>query len=136
MTQKEPDWTPRPEAIAALAELLPEMASPTTDRWHEPPPGDDGVLTLPHMLSDRVENEFVERAYAHKWVYDFDWPAWQDEAQRLHKDPSALHAATIDTLRKLITTYVRKERFCEGTLRSARHAGALTAILRRLADFA
>jgi hypothetical protein len=134
MPSDDATWTPTPEAIAALVELLPAMERPTTDRWHDSPPADDGTLFDSHLIPDPVEDQFVERAYEHDWVYSFDWPEWQDEAKRLSDDPSLLRDATIATLRKLITAHIRKERFCEGHLRSARHAGALTAILCRLRE--
>jgi hypothetical protein len=40
-------------------------------------------------------------------------------------------SATADELRKLLTVYVRAERFGDGTLENAFESGMLTAIVRR-----
>lgn len=62
----------------------------------------------------------------------FDWPAWQDEAQRF-LDPEVVMTASLDEVRRLLTLHVRKERFCDGHLDGVIRSGHLTALLQRLA---
>jgi hypothetical protein len=75
---------------------------------------------------------FLDALHKHGWLSPFDWTAWQDEAERYLKDPAALASADLDTLRKLLTLHVRKDRFCDGHLLEMFESGNITAILRRL----
>ena len=62
----------------------------------------------------------------------FDWPSWQKEAARLYDDPSLIDQADLETIRRLLTTHIRKDRFCEGHLASACESGHIVAVLKRL----
>ncbi len=68
--------------------------------------------------------------YQDGWVASFDWAAWKQspEAISLRDDRAALAAAAPEQLRKLLTTLMRQERFCEGTLAEAAASGLLAAI--------
>lgn len=84
-----------------------------------------------YVLSDEAR-KFMQALYNSGWVEPFDWTEWQDEAERFVNEPEAVAAADLDDLRRLLTTHVRKERFCEGHLACMLECGNLTAILRRL----
>jgi hypothetical protein len=62
----------------------------------------------------------------------FDWPSWQNEAERICADPSLIQKADLQTIRRLLTTHVRKERFCEGHLSSLCKSGHIVSVLKRL----
>ena len=62
----------------------------------------------------------------------FDWPSWQDVANCYFTDSAALESADLLTLRKLLTTHVRMERFVDGHLATVFESGHLVAILERL----
>lgn len=64
----------------------------------------------------------------------FDWPQWLGEAQALEREPKRLAQADLLTLRKLMTYYLRTERFTSGTLAQIVDNGQLLRILRRLAE--
>ncbi len=76
---------------------------------------------------------FVEAAYAHGWVTQFDWSAWQSEAERFVEDPELVRAAEVSEIERLITVHVRKERFCDGHLGAMVGCGHLGAVSGRLA---
>lgn len=63
----------------------------------------------------------------------FDWPQWIDQAQALDQNPSLVAEADLLTLRKLLTCYLRTERFTSGTLAHLVDSGKLLQILQRLA---
>lgn len=63
----------------------------------------------------------------------FDWPQWIDQAQALDQNPSLVAEADLLTLRKLLTCYLRTERFTSGTLPHLVDSGKLSQILQRLA---
>jgi len=86
-----------------------------------------------YSYSDEVLN-FVQDLYDNNIIYSFDWPAWQEEAERLHNDPEALASADLETLRKLLTVHVRKDRFSEGHLAAVIRDGHVLAILKRLEE--
>jgi O-acetyl-ADP-ribose deacetylase len=62
----------------------------------------------------------------------FDWPAWQDEALRICNEPGELERADLETIRKLLTLHLRKERFCEGHLAAVCEEGLMLRTLQRL----
>lgn len=84
--------------------------------WYEPGPEAEALL-----------------ADARAMITPFDWPAWASgpEGQALLGHPEAVASASADDLRKLLTVYVRSERFGDGTLEAAFASGMLTAITRR-----
>ena len=65
---------------------------------------------------------------------DFDWGAWQDEAIKYVQDPDLLSQADLDTLERLLTLHIRRDRFYDGHLAWAVESGHFTAILRQLQD--
>jgi hypothetical protein len=75
---------------------------------------------------------FISTIYDDGWIYLFDWSSWQKEAIKYLNDPSELESADLDTLRKLLTLHVRKERFCEGHMSEMIKSGHIVAILKRL----
>jgi len=64
----------------------------------------------------------------------FDWPSWQEEAARLYDDPSLISQANLETIRRLLTTHIRKDRFCQGHLACACESGHIVAVLKRLKE--
>ena len=61
----------------------------------------------------------------------FDWGSWHKEAKRFVEDPKALSEADELTLRRLLTTHARAERFSEGHFVEMLQSGHITTILRR-----
>ena len=88
--------------------------------------------TFPHFNLSAEADRFHRCLYDHNWIVSFDWPKWQEEAERLFESPEMLECADLETIRKLLTLHVRKERFCEGHLLGMFETGHLTKLLRRL----
>jgi len=76
---------------------------------------------------------FVQALHDNGWVEPFDWSEFQDEATGYFEDPSRLETVGLETIRKLLTLHVRKDRFCDGHFLEMLEAGQIQAILRRLA---
>jgi hypothetical protein len=83
-----------------------------------------------YSCSDEAER-FIKTVYDAGIVENFDWPEWQSEAERLVADSKALQSANLPVLRKLLTTHLRKDHFCEGHLGYVFENGHILAILRR-----
>lgn len=76
---------------------------------------------------------FIKAAYEADCVEEFDWTRWSetDHARKLLADPPQIDHADASTLIRLLTVYLRKDRFVDGALAKAFDQGALTRILRR-----
>ena len=104
--------------------------------WVPPEPIEGGVIRVGwYSLSPRAES-FIRDAYDAGWVFPFDWGAWAKSARgkELIGHPEAVAEASVDDLARLLTVYVRADRFADGTLADAFESGMLTAILRRARD--
>lgn len=104
--------------------------------WN-PPRNEDGtaVISLDNMwrLSEQAQ-EFTAALYENGWIADFDWPSWQDEAVKYVGSAEKMASADLETIRRLLTTHVRKDRFCDGHLAAMFENGHITALLRRLKE--
>jgi hypothetical protein len=87
---------------------------------------------FPQYAFSEEANRFISALG--KLVIVFDWPAWKEEATTLMENPDALRKADLPTLRKLITTHLRAERFNEGHLAAQFENGHLLGILERLRE--
>jgi hypothetical protein len=78
---------------------------------------------------------FLRVLYDHGWVTpSFDWTQWQDRAKEYVDSPDRIESADAETIQRLFTTHVRKERFCEGHLAALFESGHIVALLRRLPE--
>ena len=126
---------PDKEAFEAILRFLPVFEAPgyAFGEWEGGGEAEPGVFTLPHLSYSPECSEFLQALYTHGWIMlDFDWPHWQEEAGKYWNTPELVEGADLETLRKLLTTHVRKDRFCEGHLLEAFRGGQITAILRRI----
>ncbi|MHB2018685.1 MAG: DUF6508 domain-containing protein [Candidatus Xenobia bacterium] len=97
--------------------------------WIQPPAGQ-----MPYLRYHDTVNRFVAALYEHGWVDPtFNWTAWHGARQYVF-DPELLKQADVETLRRLLTTHVRQERFVEGHLANLFDQGYIVAILRRLRE--
>lgn len=133
----EPDGTASslPQRIDALLEFLPkfEAGGASAGDW-TPTQERDGCLTMPAFNLSPELAAFEQALYQYGWVAKFEWPDWQEKAARLVDSPESVRTADLETLQKLLTTHVRKERFCEGHLAAMFECGHITAILHRLKE--
>ena len=88
-------------------------------------------LFYPYVYS-RETSEFMSTIIKEEFTIVFDWVKWQEEAEKYFKEAELLKSADIMTLRKLMTMFLRKERFCSGFLNSVIDTGMILRILERL----
>jgi hypothetical protein len=121
------------DRLHRLAKHLPVLESPgfSFGAWVPSREREDGVIVLGWYEPSGAAEAFLGDLGG--WVTPFDWPAWASspEGQRLLGHPEAVASATAEDLGKLLTTYVRSERFGDGSLEAAFESGMLTAIARR-----
>lgn len=125
---------PRPKRVTAaqLDAILPYLQAfeKMGFKCGEWPDSNENVIPM-FDYSDPVA-QFVQALYDHGWVVPFDWTRWQRQAAELVESPEQLHAASAETLRKLLAAHVRQDHYCEGHLAAMFESGHIVAVLRRL----
>ena len=120
---------PTPEVIGAVLAFLPYFAD-RRNTFYE----DDASISLFDSYDyapevDRFQHVLYESGFL---ALAFDWIEWQDTAEAYVEHPDRLADADLTTLRKLLLTHVRKERFASGHLAAMIECGHILAILQRL----
>ena len=123
---REEEWKP-------LLDLIPVIENVETFRTKtEPERIEKDLIFLGGWTQHPVIDQFVETVYQIPIAIDFDWGSW-DGGRSIAGDPN-FDYDTIDipTKCKLITAFVRNDRFCEGALASKFEDGTILRILRSI----
>lgn len=120
--------------IDALLAFLPLMESRVAGEWQGGDRRPDGTFTAPWMSYSTGVLDFIRACGQGGWLQPFDWNAWLPEADRYYRAPATLSTAGVETIQKLLTLHVRRDRFVEGHLAVMIEGGHIAAILRRLAQ--
>jgi Family of unknown function (DUF6508) len=137
-TTTKADFTKK--QLQALADFWPVFANPKfvyeTEDEHEKRA--DGVIVMPSSTLSSEAYAFHMMVYREGWILkEFDWLEWArtDEFNNLFSKKGAVAKASVQQLAQLLTTLVRKERFCSGTMACAYSDGLLTGITQRASMF-
>lgn len=101
----------------------------------------DGLISVEEkreMLEWKEIEEFYTELYDTGFVIVFDWKSWLNQNE-VYKNIETdleenLMSADLDTLRKLMTSYIRGDRFTEGLFEGVIINGHVTKILTRLKE--
>lgn len=120
--------------LSQLAAFAPRLraANASFGEWRR---GDDvtreqHVITSPWYSHSELAAKLIETLNKSGWILsEFDWSRWAKtkEAKVLLSSPAAIASTDADQLTKILTTLVRKDRFCEGALAKAFGDGLLLA---------
>ncbi len=128
------------ERLRALARYEQIWASPefTFGHWAEAATDEDGVTQMAWYEYSDAAQAFIDETYALGWVVDFDWMTWaaSPKGQRLLTGRDLVDRGSAADLAKLLTVFIRGDRFSEGELAGAYESGWLGAIVRRAAALA
>ncbi len=132
---------PRPirsriEAVIKFLPIFEAMGSEDFARYCESADATEERLAIGHLEYHLAVHEFMLACYESGLVLSFDWGAWSHEARRYMSDHLLVGSANLGTCAKLLTAHLRAERFCDGHLQEVLRSGHITAILRRLKQFA
>lgn len=132
--ERKPRPDPTREQLQSLLRYLPLFEDPKFKfgEWVSPQMREDGTLGVGYYVFSDQATQFMTTFRENKILLPFDWPAWSRRAVEYASDPDRVAKANLLTLRKLLTTHIRGERFFEGHLETIFECGHLTAILRRL----
>jgi O-acetyl-ADP-ribose deacetylase len=113
------------EGILAFVKLFTNKEAKLYDIQTKP-------LTFEPYCYSKEFHQFITFLYQENFIISFDWLAWQQQADSFVTNPELLTVADISTLQKLLTTHIRKERFCSGHLAAMIDNGHLLLIFQRL----
>jgi hypothetical protein len=121
-------------AIARFSETFAE-ADFRAGYYVEGKKNPDGSFTLGYYTFSDVVNEFLDAAQTFA-LAGFDWVEWKssDHGRRLLTESNVVAQATEEDLRKILTAYLRQERFCGGTLWNGFERGIMQAVTERAAE--
>lgn len=85
----------------------------------------------PHPEAPEIR-QFVRALDQAGLLRDFDWPAWMREQGDRYTGAESLATADFETLARLLSALVRKDRFAEGQLAALVDSGWMAAALERL----
>lgn len=106
--------------------------------WVFPETGEEGIAALGYWVPHEDVAQWQSALYEHHVLVSFDWttPSWRRQMRLYEANPSLLHRARLLSVRKVLTTLLRAERFCEGSLGEAFDRGVPQAAMRRLGTIA
>jgi hypothetical protein len=120
------DWMPLLDLIPVI-EMTETFYSPGILSFQ-----DEDIVEIGRSKQNPVIHTFREIVYQIPVIIDFGWAQW-DEGSELAGNPDTDYdAIDIPTKCKLITAFVRNDRFCEGTLASRFEDGTILKILRSI----
>ena len=122
------DWQP-------LLALIPVIES--TKKFSTWPKGgmevEKGVFCISGIAEEApVLNRFREIVYTMPIMIAFDWGSWDEGHAMAADDAFDYDSIDIPTKCKLITAFVRNDRFCEGALAGVFENGLILKILKSI----
>ena len=129
MLKRKPITPKQIDAILAFLDAIERMDF----KFGELPVASETSVIPNFKYGDPFE-AFVRALYGEGWIEQFDWEKWQETASQYVESPDLLASTDAETIRKLLTTHVRKDRFCEGNLAAMFENGHIVALLRRLKE--
>lgn len=120
------------EAVLEFMPVLERLMPNQVVRWQGGERKEDGSITLGFPVYEPNVEGFIKSLYDHGFIQRFNWSDWQSEAYRYVENPELVLSADLETCIKLLTTHIRKERFCEGHLADMLSSGHIRGVLRRI----
>ena len=115
------DWNP-------LIELIPKVES--TSKFGEWAGGEQ--VEEENCIESPIVSQFLDIVYGLPIIINFDWGAWEEGRKIASNDDFDYDTLDLPAKCKLITSIVRSDRFCEGTLVSAFESGLILRILKSI----
>jgi hypothetical protein len=119
-------------AVAAFNQVF-EHPDFVPGRWREDLTPEGYARMGDWEPSDHVRM-WAQALEEHNVLLPFDWtsPRWSRQMRRYREEPGALAHADLRSVRKVLTTIHRAERFSEGFTEAMFDAGVVQAALHRL----
>jgi len=85
----------------------------------------------PYSYTQEID-DLITNLYETKIIIQFEWPEWQEKAAEFIKNPDKIKVASLIEVKMLLTTIVRKNRFCSGFVAYTIDEGILLLLMQRL----
>lgn len=100
--------------------------------WESPKEKEDGVFIMPYPIYDEKLEEFIEDVY-NTDLLKHDYLEFIEKNIEMNANIiDVIERADFETLRAILTKYIRLERFCEGTWGAAAKEGTFLKILKKI----
>ena len=102
--------------LKPLLDLIPEIEN--TKNFDEMAGGvtENGITSLPYSNHSEVVLRFLKAVYDIPIIISFDWGSWNEGREIANDESFDFESIDIPTKCKLITAFVRNDRFCDGAL--------------------
>jgi hypothetical protein len=120
------------KGLEGLISLIPELESYQGSFGEHDFRKEGNTLHMGSFINAPLLDRIIYSIHETGLQINFDWPSWQEEAERICCETGELEKADLETIRKLLTLHMRKERFCEGHLAAVCESGLMLSTLRRL----
>jgi len=92
---------------------------------------DESNVFDPYSYTQEID-DLITNLYETKIIIQFEWPEWQEKAAEFIKNPEMIKVASLIEVKMLLTTIVRKNRFCSGFVAYIIEEGILLLLMQRL----
>lgn len=120
------DWMPLLDLIPVI-EMTETFYSPGILSFQ-----DEDIVEIGRSKQDAVIHTFRKIVYQIPVIIDFGWAQWDKGSELAGNPDTDYDSIDIPTKCKLITAFVRNDRFCEGALASRFEDGTILKILRSI----
>ena len=120
--------------LESLLSLIPELEAHEGSFGEHDFRTEGDTLHMGPFIYSPLLNRIMSAVHISGLRLQFNWGAWQDEAHRICYEPGLLERADLETIRRLLTLHLRKERFCEGHLAAVCEEGLMLRTLMRLKE--
>lgn len=90
--------------------------------------------TIPTCLLSERASDFVKACYGNNLVQPFDWGSWAEENRQLAHKGIGIQELNLEGIVKLLTCWIRADRFNSGWLLGVMRSGKIGQILNRLSE--
>jgi hypothetical protein len=125
ISYSENEWKSLLDLIPVLegSEKYVDMVSRVTE---------NGAITHPYNDQGDLVSTFLKIVYEIPIVINFDWSSWEEGRKIASDRDFDFDTIDIPTKCKLITAFVRNDRFCDGVLDEVFESGVILKILKSI----
>ncbi len=119
------------EAVAAFTEALCG-SDMDLGHWAGGASAREGYPQVPWFQTSNLISQWEQALYERNIITSYGEDGWFDRMHAFSAEPDSLASADLLTIRKVLTTIVRGERFCDGHIQGMFSNGVAQAAMARL----
>lgn len=131
-TTKSKITNPTKKNWQPLLDLIPEIESYSEFAEWDDIITEDGELNMYPCKEYSIVSKFRDLVYDLNIIIDFDWARWDEGRTIIRNKDFDYNTLDIPTNCKIITAFVRNDRFCDGALVDAFESGVILKVLKSI----